>query len=94
MEADLRTISERLDRIERATLMSAKPVIGVEEAALFTGFSVRGIYDMSHERRIPHYKRGGRLLFKKDELVAWMTTHKVKTTEQIDSEAVTYTVLN
>ena len=94
MTAEIQQLHERLDRIEKATLISAKPVLGIEETALFTGFSVRGIYEMTSKKRIPHYKQGGRVFFKKEELVAWMTERRIKTDSQIDSDADTYTAIH
>ena len=91
MTAEMMQISDRLDRIERATLLAAKPVIGIEEAALFTGYTVRGLYEMTSKKLIPHYKRGNRVFFKKDELVDWMTATKVKTEAELQSMADTYT---
>ena len=46
---------------------------------------------MTSKKRIPHYKQGGRVYFKKDELVEWMTERKVKTESEINSDAETYT---
>ncbi len=86
-------IDERFDRIETAALLGAKEIIGIEEAALLTGYKVKGIYSLTHERRIPHYKKNGKLYFKKSELEAWMTDTKVLTNAEIHSKAVTYTAL-
>lgn len=92
MTADMKKyMDERFDRLERATLIGAKPVLGVEEAAEFTGYTVKGIYTLTSEKRIPHYKKNGKLYFKKDELVAWMTERRVLTEKEIYSKAVTYT---
>lgn len=91
MTAEIKQINDRLDRIEKAALIGAKPVLGIEEAALFTGYTVRGLYEMTSKKRIPHYKQGGRVFFKKDELVDWMTEQKVLTENEIHSKAVTYT---
>lgn len=90
MTAEMKQINDRLDRIEKAALIGAKPVLGIEEAALFTGYTVRGLYEMTSKKRIPHYKQGGRVFFKKDELVDWMTERQVKTESQISSAAETY----
>jgi excisionase family DNA binding protein len=35
------------------------------------------IYKLTHQRRIPHYKLGNRLRFKKDELMSWLEAPKV-----------------
>ena len=92
MTADMKKyMDERFDRLERATLIGAKPVLGVEEAAEFTGYTVKGIDTLTSEKRIPHYKKNGKLYFKKDELVAWMTERRVLTEAEIHSKAVTYT---
>lgn len=86
-------MDERFDRLERAAMIGAKPVLGVEEAAEFTGYTTRGIYQLTREKRIPHYKKNGRLYFKKEELVDWMTERKVLTENEIHGKAVTYTAL-
>lgn len=83
-------MEERFDRLQTATLLAAKNVIAVEEAAMLTGYTVKGIYTLTSEKRIPHYKKNGKLYFKKDELEAWMTENRVMTQREIDSKAQTY----
>ena len=84
-------MDQRFDRLQTATLLGAKNVIGVEEAAMLIGYTVKGIYMLTSEKRIPHYKKNGKLYFKKDELEAWLTENKVLTEAEIHSKAVTYT---
>lgn len=91
---EFKEISARLDRIEQLATMSAKPIISTEEAAIFIGTSVNHLHRLTSTRQIPYYKKGGRLYFKKTELEHWMTRTKVKSEEEIDSEATTYCVLN
>lgn len=83
-------MEERFDRLQTATLLAAKNVIAVEEAAMLTGYTVKGIYTLTSEKRIPHYKKNGKLYFKKDELEAWMTENRVMTQREINSKAQTY----
>lgn len=91
MTAELKQyMDERFDRIERTTLIGAKEVLTVEEAAMLTGYAVKGIYQLTSEKRIPHYKKNGRLYFRKSELEGWMTQHKVLTEQEINSKADTY----
>lgn len=85
-------IDERFDRLEKATLLGSKEVLDIEETALLTGYKIKGLYEMTSQRRIPHYKKNGKLYFKKNELEAWMTETKVLTQREIDSKAQTYTV--
>ena len=91
MTADLKQyMDERFDRIERATLLGAKETLTVEEAAMLIGYTVKGIYQLTSEKRIPHYKKNGRLYFRKSELEAWLTQNKVLTQQEIYSKAYAY----
>jgi excisionase family DNA binding protein len=98
MNKELQRLNEqlnaRLDAIEQFAKLGAKSVLSIEEAALFTGYSTGWLYVLTHRRDIPHYKKGGKLYFKKEELERWMTERPVKTKQAIDSEAETYTVLH
>ncbi len=86
----VKLISERLDRIERLTLIAAKPVLDLTEAAMFTGYSKDHIYRLTCGREIPHYKQSRKLYFRKTELEEWMTSQRVKTNAEIDCQAATY----
>lgn len=91
MTAELKQyMDERFDRIETATLLGAKEVLTIEEAALLTGYKVKGLYELTSTKRIPHYKKNGRLYFRKSELEGWMTQYKVLTEQEINSKADTY----
>lgn len=83
-------IDARFDRLEAAALLGAKEVLDISEAAMLTGYKLKGLYTLTHEKRIPHYKKNGKLYFKKSELEAWMTENKVLTDAEIQSKASTY----
>ena len=83
-------LSEQLGRVERLAAISAKPVLDLDEAALFTGFSKGHIYRLTSERQIPHYKKSRKLYFKKTELEAWLLEDRVLTVAELDSRATTY----
>ena len=85
-------IDERFDRLEAATLIGAKETLTADEAAIYTGYSIKGIYTLTSNKQIPHYKRNGKLYFKKTELDEWMTENRVLTTQAINSRAATYAV--
>ena len=89
-EEALQVITERLDRLERLTLIGAKSVLDLEEAALLTGFSTGHLYRLTSTRKIPHFKKSRKLYFKKSELEEWMLDHKVMTDKEIDSLATTH----
>lgn len=87
----LKTIGQRFDRLERLTLIGAKDVLDIDEAAILIGMSVGHIYRLTSAREIPHYKKNRKLYFNKAELNEWMQELKVKTTAEIDRQATTYT---
>ncbi len=90
MSEELQALNERLDRIERLTLIAAKPVLDLSEAAIFTGYSKDHLYRLTCGRQIPHYKQARKLYFRKAELEDWMTQDRVRTVSEIQSAASTY----
>jgi excisionase family DNA binding protein len=85
--AIIQDIAVKLDRIHRATLLGVKNIFTAEEAAEYCGYSIRTIYRLTADREIPHYKRSGKIFFRREELDDWLTECKVKTTAEIESEA-------
>ncbi len=83
-------IDEKFSRLQAATLIGIKSTLTAEEAALYTGYAIKGIYDLTHKKKIPHYKKNGKLYFKKTELDEWMTESRVLTDREIKSRATTY----
>lgn len=93
MEATtIREINGRLDRIERLTLLAAKPVLDIQEAVLFTGFSLGHLYRLTSSKEIPHYKKDRKLYFKKSELEEWMLGTRVLTNDEIDAQATKHII--
>lgn len=92
MGVTMEQLSEKLDRISELTLISSKNVLDLQEAALFTGFSIGHLYRLTSGRQIPHFKKFRRLFFKKSELEEWLLERKVLTEEEIDEKATTYIV--
>lgn len=88
---DTKLITERLDRIERLTLLGAKTVLDIEEAALLTGFSTGHLYRLTSGKQIPHYKKNRKVYFNKPELEAWMLDRRVLSETEIQAKATTYT---
>lgn len=87
-------IKAQLNRIERYALMSAKTIYTLEEAVAYTGFSKHTLYRLTSRCEIPHFKVRGALRFKRSELDEWLTRERVTAQAEMESKAVTYTVLN
>lgn len=89
-EPTMQDISDKLDRIGQYAVIAAKSVLDLNEAALFTGFSVGHIYRLTSKKLIPHFKKSRKLYFKKSELEDWMLENKIASNAEISSEAATY----
>lgn len=87
-------IDERFNRLESLTLIGAKTILTAEEAAAYTGYAIKGIYDLTHKRKIPHYKKNGKLYFKKSELDEWLTETRIRTDREMEIEATTYVAIH
>lgn len=90
MSVTLEEMNEKLDRIGELALISAKTVLDLNEAALFTGFSTGHLYRLTLGRQIPHFKKNRKLYFKKSDLEAWMCDNRVQTEKEINCKAATY----
>ena len=81
----------QLDRIERNSLLAAKTVLTVEDAAILLGLSPSTIYRWTMTKIIPHYKPNGKLVFfNKKELEDWMMRNRGASEEEIMDEAANY----
>lgn len=85
-------ILEKLTRIENLIAIGMKDALNSKEAAMLLGISYQGIIQMTHNKRLPHYKQGKRLYFSRKELEGWMLSNKIKTKEEIELEASKYLI--
>lgn len=65
-------------------------ILSIKQAAAFLDAKVTTIYEKTSAKIIPHFKKGNRLYFRREELEAWIQKGKVKTVEDIQAEAITY----
>jgi predicted DNA-binding transcriptional regulator AlpA len=47
-----------------------------------TGYSIATIYAKTSKKEIPHFRRDGRLFFRRDEIMDWLTANPVKTVDE------------
>ena len=69
-------------------LLSIKRVLNVNEVALLFGFSTGWVYKLVEKNQMPHYKRGGRIMFKRDEVENYILGHKVHTESEYMQMAI------
>ena len=90
MSVELESVMERLKAIERMTLLAAKNVLVLDDVALLTGYSKKYLRLLIARREIPHYRRGNRLYFSRDEIDEWMLEQRVPTNGEVEVQAVGY----
>jgi excisionase family DNA binding protein len=89
-----RTIEQRLESIEKL-LSAQKEVLSLDDVAHYTGLSKSYLYKLTHRREIPFSKPNGKTLyFPKKEIDAWLLRNRVRTNEEIESEAATRATLS
>ena len=76
MEQKILQIEANIELI-KTLLMGDKKVLTIEEACSYTGYTIGYMYKLTSSQQIPHFKRGKKVFFDKDELIAWMKQNKV-----------------
>ncbi len=85
-------ILERFNRLEKL-LTGQKEVLTFNEACDYTGISRSYLYKLTSSGKIPHSKPNGKMLFfEKRKLVEWLLQNKRKSQDEIEAEAVAYTM--
>ena len=85
-------VEERLERIERLLLLGSKEVLNTSEIALLLGISESRVRHLTSAKKIPHYKQGNKIYFRKKEIEAWQLQSRVPTDDEIRSRGTTYAV--
>lgn len=84
---------KRLDSIERYSLLAAKSMLTIDEAAAFTNISKGYLYKLTSCGKVPFYKPNGKTIyFAKDELTAWLKQNRHNTTDEAEAEAAAYLI--
>ena len=72
---------------------SERGLLTTTEAAHYLGVKPSYLYKMMMRRAIPYYKPGGKLcFFSRDDLDARLTSIRIKSQNEIESEAARYIV--
>ena len=67
-------------------------ILDVQQAALFLKMKTTTLYEKTSRKQIPHFKKGNKLYFHLSALQHWINQGKVKTSEEISCEAITFTL--
>ena len=90
-EKEFQELTAQIDELRKLIVAGSKEVLSIEECATFTNLSVAHIYRLTSQRSIPFYKPlGGKIYFKKSEIVNWLLQGRQATDSEIRSKATTY----
>lgn len=62
-------------------------LLNVKECSEFIKLSIPSIYRLCGEKKLPSYKKSGKLLFSKKELIKWAHEGRRETIEEIEESA-------
>ena len=87
-------ILSELQELRNITLIGVKRALTMKDVSVLTGLSMSHLYKKCSAKEIPHWKSdGGKLTyFDKSEIEDWMLQHRVKTVDEVESEATGYIV--
>lgn len=86
-------MEEKVQRIERYSLLAAKIMLSIDDVVLLTGLAKSYIYKLTSTRQIPYYKpMGKQIYFDRAELEAWLKRNRVNTVDEVEQEATNYLV--
>jgi len=68
-------------------IASENEFLTVEDVCKKLQISKGGVYNLTHGRKIPFFKRGGRIYFDAHELNEWIRSDRRKTLKELQEEA-------
>ena len=71
--------------VKVSTGISDKPFLDVSEACHFLSISKSHIYKLNHYKKLPFFKRGKKVYYDKDDLIAYITTYKILSEDMIEA---------
>ena len=80
--ADL-AILRKLTEIEMNLRMMQKDSMNVKECAYYMGVTQSHLRHLTSDRKIPFYKKLGRLFFSKKEIDEWRLSDRIPTNEEM-----------
>ncbi|MCX6183000.1 MAG: helix-turn-helix domain-containing protein [Bacteroidetes bacterium] len=89
-------LKSAISEIMGGTLHFSKPslpdIFDIKQAADFLKLKINTLYEKTSKKIIPHFKKGNKLYFNRAELQSWLQEGRVKTTDEIQGEAVSYSI--
>lgn len=65
-------------------------ILDIKQAADFLKLKVTTLYEKTSQKEVPHFKKGNKLYFNRGALTEWVSSGRIKTNQEIESEANDY----
>jgi len=62
----------------------------IQDLAQYINMAVPSVYGLVHQKKIPHIKRGKRLIFEQKQIIEWLQSGRRKTIHDIKADADNY----
>jgi|JI6StandDraft_1071083.scaffolds.fasta_scaffold02025_4 excisionase family DNA binding protein len=96
LKDEIASLAIKLNTMEaflRSQFILNKQVLNIDEVAIYTGLSKLYIYKLTSKNDIPHFKPNGKnIYFKKEEIDNWLMRNRQSTNEEIELEAINFTI--
>ena len=66
-------------------------ILDIKQAANLLHLQVTTLYEKTSQKLIPHFKKGNKLYFNRQDLEAWVKEGKVNTLDEFQTQAASYT---
>jgi len=80
-------INELIAKLEEKEKTSEEELGNMDDCSRWLKRSPSTIYKLTSQKRIPHFRNGKRLLFKKAEVLAWVEKDRQQTVDHLISES-------
>jgi len=83
-------VSEVLNGQQQQNVEQLPDIMDIKQAAAYLKLKVNTLYEKTAQKLIPHFKKGGKLLFVREELLKWVREGKVSTLSELQTLAATH----
>lgn len=94
IKATLNGIKADAEESNRRSEILKKNVWNIDELANYLRLSADRCSRLAKERAFPSYKQNGRYYFKREEIEAWLTSHRTSSVDETLSKAALHVVSN
>lgn len=81
------SVSKAMQAVIGNDRSNEKEIMDLKEVAAFLKVSKDTIYRRTHEKTIPHYKKGGKLYFNRSQIEAYLDSGKQLTQDEFNEQA-------